>query len=70
MISVKLGDSIDDPAILDRLPEYSAVIDSELDISQKRGGRWCGYEQGPLTSSKLLKFGTVQVIYLASKPKQ
>ena len=40
---------------LDALPEGSAVLDKEGDVSQRRYGQWCGYEMAPISSSKLAK---------------
>lgn len=48
---------------LEALPEMSVVIDGNDDVSQKRGGLWCGYEAAPLTSTKLIKFGRLYLLY-------
>lgn len=49
---------------LDGLPEESVVIDYEGDVSQKRGGLWCGYETAPLNSTRLARIaGPFTVLY-------
>jgi hypothetical protein len=49
---------------LDGLPEESVVIDYEGDVSQKRGGLWCGYETTPLNSTRLARIaGPFTVLY-------
>lgn len=48
---------------LEALPEMSVVIDGNYDVSQKRGGLWCGYEAAPLTSTKLIKFGRLYLLF-------
>lgn len=40
------------------LPEGAMVIDREGDVSQKRGGLWCGYETAPLNSNRLARLGS------------
>lgn len=40
------------------LTEGSVVIDSEGDVSQKRGGLWCGYETAPINSNKLARMAS------------
>jgi hypothetical protein len=51
-------------AELDALPELSVVMDRGHDVSQKREGRWCGYESAPLTSTKLAKYGRLYILYV------
>jgi hypothetical protein len=46
------------------LPESSVVLDYEGDVSQKRGGLWCGYETAPINSNKLARMaGPVTVLW-------
>jgi hypothetical protein len=46
------------------LPEASVVLDYEGDVSQKRGGLWCGYETAPINSNKLARIaGPFTVLY-------
>ena len=40
------------------LPEHSVVLDAEGDVSQKRGGLWCGYETAPINSNKLARIAS------------
>lgn len=47
---------------LDKMPPGTAVIDADMDVSSKRDdGRWEGYEMGPITSAKLLKYGPIKL---------
>jgi hypothetical protein len=50
-------------AELEALPELSVVMDGNHDVSQKRGGRWCGYESADLTSTKLAKYGRLYILF-------
>lgn len=52
-------DSIEE---LEALPDLSVVIDKHDDVSQKRGGRWCGYETADLTSKQLAKYKPIRVL--------
>lgn len=48
---------------LDALPDLSVAIDKHDDVSQKRGGRWCGYETADLTSKQLAKYKPIRVLF-------
>jgi len=55
---------------LDELPGLSVVMDAHGDVSQKRGGLWCGYETAPLTSHQLAKSGPFTVIYTPPRKEE
>lgn len=48
---------------LDALPEGSAVLDNDHDVSTKHDGRWHGYEMNPLGSAKYAKYGPFAVLH-------
>lgn len=49
---------------LDALPEGSAVLDADHDVSTKHDGRWHGYEMFPLLAPKFAKCGPFTVLYI------
>lgn len=49
---------------LDALADLSVVIDKHDDVSQKRGGQWCGYETVNLTSKQIVKCGPLIVLFI------
>lgn len=48
---------------LDALPQWSAILDSQGDVAQKLNGRWHFPETAPEGASKVIKYGTVTVLY-------
>ncbi|MEH6806291.1 MAG: hypothetical protein V7697_24985 [Rhodococcus erythropolis] len=50
-------------AELDALPNMTVVMDNCEDVSQKRGGQWCGYETADLASKQIAKYGPLTVIF-------
>lgn len=48
---------------LDALPNMTVVMDNCDDVSQKRGGQWCGYETADLTSKQIAKYGPLTVLF-------
>ncbi|KSU80764.1 hypothetical protein [Rhodococcus qingshengii] len=50
-------------AELDELPDLSVVIDKHDDVSQKRGGQWCGYETADCTSQRIAKYGPLTILF-------
>lgn len=50
-------------AELDALPNMTVVMDNCDDVSQKRGGQWCGYETADLTSKQIAKYGPLTVFF-------
>lgn len=55
--------TVNSAADLDALPDLSVVIDKHDDVSQKRGGRWCGYETAVLTSKQIAKYGPLTILF-------
>lgn len=55
--------TVNSAAELDALPELSVVIDKHDDVSQKRGGQWCGYETADCTSQRIAKYGPLTVLF-------
>lgn len=55
--------AVNSAAELDGLPDLSIVIDKHDDVSQKRGGRWCGYETADLTSKQIAKYEPITVLF-------
>ena len=55
--------TVNSAAELDALPNMSVVMDNCDDVSQKRGGQWCGYETADLTSKQLAKYGPLTVLF-------
>ncbi|QXW04028.1 hypothetical protein [Rhodococcus globerulus] len=55
--------TVETPDDLDSLPELSVVIDKHDDVSQKRGGRWCGYETADLTGKQLARYKPIRVLF-------
>lgn len=55
--------TITSAAELDSLPNMAVVMDNCDDVSQKRGGQWCGYETTDLTSKQIAKYGPITVIF-------
>ncbi|MGR6521866.1 hypothetical protein ACU5JM_09560 [Rhodococcus erythropolis] len=56
--------TITSAAELDSLPNMAVVMDNCDDVSQKRGGQWCGYETADLTSKQIAKYGPITVIFI------
>lgn len=54
---------VNSAAELDALPNMSVVMDNCDDVSQKRGGQWCGYETADLTSKQIAKYGPLTVLF-------
>jgi hypothetical protein len=48
---------------LDALPEGSAVLDADRDVSTKHADKWHGYEMNPLDSRKFSKCGPFAVLH-------
>lgn len=55
--------TVNDAAELDALPDLSVVIDKHDDVSQKRGGQWCGYETADCPSQRIAKYGPLTVLF-------
>lgn len=52
---------------LEALPEGSAVLDVDKDVSTKHNGKWHGYEMAPLETPKFAKCGPFTVLYEARR---
>ena len=48
---------------VEALTEGAVVMDSAGDVSQLRGGVWCGYETSPMAPSRLAKYLPATVLY-------
>lgn len=48
---------------LEALDEGAVVLDKMGDVSQRRGGYWCGFETKPLTDQIMRKFLPARVIW-------
>ncbi|MER2087508.1 hypothetical protein [Rhodococcus sp. (in: high G+C Gram-positive bacteria)] len=55
--------TVNSAAELDALPNMTVVMDNCDDVSQKRGGQWCGYETADLTSKQIAKYGPLTVLF-------
>lgn len=55
--------TVNNAAELDALPNMTVVMDNCDDVSQKRGGQWCGYETADLTSKQIAKYGPLTVLF-------
>ena len=48
---------------LEELDDGAVVLDKMGDVSQRRGGYWCGFETKPLTDQIMRKFLPARVIW-------